>query len=139
VVDLQKFYDGNQYDISETTGTPGQDLKVDFVNITKFTRVFIIGYYDGGASHSLSIQLYHWDSTSWHTWDSMDGIQSSETDQSFNIPCWKNYIGTGGDAGKVRVRFVHTQTGNNAHNSHISVVQLYDTDYRLDRHWGPWR
>jgi hypothetical protein len=112
---------------------------VDFVNVTKFTYVFIVGYYDGSAAQSVSIQVYHWDSAAWHTWDSLDGIEKTPTNHSFHVPCGANYIGTGADAGKARVRFHHTDAGQPAHDTHISVVQLYDLEYKLDRHWGPWR
>jgi len=125
VADLQTAHDGNTYDIAEVAGAPGIDLKVDFVNITAFNWVQIIAYYDGGATHSVSIQLYNWNTTSWDTFDSQDGVEKSMTDHSFFVPDDSNYIGTGGDAGKVRIRFNHTQSGNASHDEYIDVVALY--------------
>lgn len=139
VADLQKFYDGNVYHITEVAATPGIDLKVDFVNVTKFNFVNIISHYIGSSTHSVDIQLYHWESTTWHTWNAHTGIERTDRNHSFHVHCGVNYIGTGGDAGKVRVRLNHTMAGNSAHDSYISVVELYDLDYRLDHHWGPWR
>ncbi len=44
---------------------------------------------------------------------------------SFFLPSDTNYIGTGGDAGDVRVRFRHTSMGNATHDLDIDVVALY--------------
>jgi hypothetical protein len=45
--------------------------------------------------------------------------------ESFFVPSDTNFIGTGGDAGKVRVRFVHPMSGNASHDIYIDVVALY--------------
>jgi hypothetical protein len=138
VTDLQAFYDNLEYHINEETGAPGQDLIVDFVSVTKFNYVMIHAYYLGAATHSITIQLYDWASSSWADWSSMYSGQTVR-DYSFYVPCGANYIGTGGDAGKVRVRFVHTQSGNASHDSFLEGVALYNLDFRLDHHWGAWR
>jgi hypothetical protein len=140
VSDLAEIQDGNEYHIDEANGvSPAMDLKVDFINVTKFNFVHIMGYYAGGTTHSVNIQLYAWSTSTWHTWESHDGAEETMRNHSFHVPCGNNYIGTGGDDGKVRVRFLHTQQGINAHDLYIESVALYDLNYRLDRHWGPWR
>lgn len=139
MADLQELFDGNTYQLAEVAATPGMDLIVDFVTVNKFNYVQILANYDGGSTHSISIQLWDWDTSQWLTWDSMSGIEKTIVNHGFYVPCGANYIGTGGDVGKVRVRLVHTQAGNNAHDAYIGVVALYDRDFRLDRHWGLWR
>jgi hypothetical protein len=140
VSDLQNILDGNVYHIDETNATPGQDLKVDFVSVSKFDFVHIIARYEGGAAHSVSIQLYAWDAAAWHTWDSESGGREvTMANHSFHVPCGSNYIGTGGNDGQVRVRFNHTQLGVGSHDTYIDSVALYNLEYKVDRHWGPWR
>jgi hypothetical protein len=123
VTDLQS-QDSNSYDIQEQTGAPGVDLIVDFVSVDAFNWVQIIAYYKGATNHAVSIQLYNWTSTSWVQFNAME-TSNVIGDKSFFVPDDSDYIGTGGDAGKVRVKFIHTMTGNNAHYTYINVVALY--------------
>lgn len=124
VTDLQTAHDGNIYNLSEVTGAPGQDLKIDFINVTAFNWIQILAYYNGSATHSVSIQVYNWDTTAWDTFDSMSTNETMHN-HSFFLPDDANYIGTDGNEGKVRVRFNHTQSGNASHDSYIDVVALY--------------
>jgi hypothetical protein len=110
--------------VQEVASTPGIDFIVDFVDVEDFDYVQVIGQYDG--THSVSVQLYCWQTAEWHTWDSINESEVTMTNHSFWVPCPANYIGTGGDDGKVRVRFNHTQAGNPAHILCLDVVALYD-------------
>jgi len=125
VTDLQDANDGNIYHIDEAAATPGIDLKVDFTGVTSFAFVNVIARYVGLDTHSVSIQLYDWQNTAWDTYDSILTDGATMCDHSFWIPDDTNYIGTGGDAGKVRVRFNHTEGGNASHDAYIDVVALY--------------
>ena len=56
----------------------------------------------------------------------------STTKKEYVLPTGQNYeivdvdyIGTGGDAGKVLVRFYHTMAGNSAHDLDICCVKLF--------------
>ena len=132
--------DGDTYDVTEVAATPGLDLKVDFVSVTKFTHVQVVAYYTGStASHAISIQLYDWQRSAWDTFNSMQGDGVVMHDYSFFVPCPANYIGTGSDAGDVRVRLNHTMLGDVTHDVYVDVVALYDRDWKVDHHWGPWR
>ena len=144
--DLQVAQDGDTYHIDEVTGTPGLDLIADFVDVTKFDYVQVIANYRGSASHTVSIQLYNWARAEWHTWSSCVGIEITKVNRSYWVPCPVNYIGTGADAGKVRLRCVHTMGGNASHDFYIDVLALYNREVDLDaledklnHHWGPWR
>lgn len=139
MLDLQHLFDGRIYHLNEVTGVPGIDLIVDFVGIDKFDYVQIISNYDGSATHTVMIQLYDWDGAAWVDWDANAGIEQAHTQHSFWVPCGVNYVGTGADAGKVRVRFYHPASGNASHDLYIEGVVLYNREFRLDHHWGPWR
>lgn len=128
---MEVVQDGNIYHIDETATTPGIDIIVDFIDVTTFDYVQVVGNYNGGTTHSVSIQLYNWTTAAWHTWDSMDGNEATITNHGFWIPCPNNYIGTGGDDGKVRVRLIHTMSGNSAHDLYVDVVALYDREAKL--------
>jgi hypothetical protein len=133
VTDLQTMGDGNFYDITEAAATPGISLTVEFISITAFNWVQIKAAYEGGSNHAIAIQLYNFNTTAW---DTFAAAQNSVADTStasgyilntydFFVPSDTNYIGTGDDAGDVRVRFYHTMAGNASHDLHIDVVALY--------------
>jgi len=127
LADLQVFNDGNEYHIDEAAATPGIDLKVDFIAVDAFQRVAINGVYVGAlTTHAVSIQLYDWINTAWVTFNTAHprGVNIKE-DLSFNVPDYKNYVGTGSDVGEVRVRFNHTMGGNASHDLYIEYVALY--------------
>lgn len=130
--DLESVQDDLTYIVREAAATPGIDLIADFVDVEQFDYVNVLGYYDGSATHAVSIQLYCWESSSWHTWDALDGIEKAMTNHGIWIPCYANYIGTGANDGKVRVRFNHTMAGDVSHYLYLDVVSLYDRDTDLD-------
>lgn len=131
--DLQTHADGNFYHIDEAAATPGIHLEVEFVSVTAFNWVHVVAQYDGLTTHGVALQLYNFSTTTWDTFDSIEtGYADVSTaggyilgDHSFFVPDDSNYIGTGGDAGDVRVRFYHTPAGNSAHDLDIDVVALY--------------
>ena len=132
VADLRTAHDGLYIHVDEVAATPGLNFIVDFTGVTEFSLVHIIGTYDGSATHSIGIQLYYWVGTTWHTWDSMQTGQEDTTtaggyildSHDFTVPSSAPYIGTGADAGKVRVRFYHTMGGNASHDLWLDIVEL---------------
>ena len=129
VADLQTANDGNIYHVNEVVGVPGMLLVVDFVSVTAFNWIDIRAGYDGGAGHSVSIDLYNWDTTSWDGYNCLSNFFTSTgtvlKNSSFFIPDDSDYIGTGGNDGEVRVRFNHPVTGVGIHDMYIDVVALY--------------
>jgi len=133
VADLQTEGDGLFYHIDEAAATPGIALMVEFTGITAFNWVNILAWYDGSATHALAVQLYDWVSVAYKTFSAIQTGMGNVTTAGgyildnidFFVPSDANYIGTGGDAGKVRVRLYHTLGGNSLHNLDIDVVALY--------------
>jgi hypothetical protein len=135
VGDLQTAFDGAFYTWTEAAATPGQDVTVEFTNVSYFRWVQIIGDYDGGTTHGVAIQLRNWagGAGSYHTFDAFQsGVHDITTangnvlnNHTFWVPGTTTYIGTGGDAGKVQVRFYHPMAGNASHHVYLDVVALY--------------
>lgn len=134
VATLQTAHDGSFLEVAEEAETPGIEFLVDFVSVTAFNWVNILCCYDANtATHAIAIQLYNYTQTRWDTFDSIqkeicnittgDGYILSNHD--FIVPDDTEYIGTDGDAGKVRVRFYHTMGGAAAHDLRLDVVALY--------------
>lgn len=132
VSDLQTMSDGTFYDLTEAASTPGINLIVDFISVTAFETVRVLGGYNGSSTHSLAIQVYNWNSAAWNTFNAMQtGLWDISTageyilgNYQFTVFDDANYIGTGGDAGKVRIRFYHTMAGNASHHLYIDEVSL---------------
>ena len=129
LADLQTRNDGNVYHITEAAATPGITLIVDFISVTEFSMVNILATYEGSATHALEIELYNWTAAVWDHFDGMQtGFSNSGTifhNHDFFVPEDANFIGTGADAGKVRVRINHPMAGNASHDVYIDVVALY--------------
>lgn len=132
VADLQTAFDGSFYHVDEAADTPGIDLAVNFTGVTAFNWVSILAVYAGSASHAVAIQLYNWTDV---RYDTFNALQTGKEDvstasgyilgnYSFLVPSDTKYIGTGGDAGKVTVRFYHTMLGNASHDLYIDVCNL---------------
>ena len=104
------------------------NIIVDFISVTAFNWVKSLASYDGSSSHALELQLYNWNTTSW---DNFGCVQNQFTNsgtiicnQDFFVPSDTDYIGTGGDAGKVRVKYNHPTGGTAAQNWYFDEVSL---------------
>jgi hypothetical protein len=132
VADLQTAHDGNFYLVTEDAGG-GFDTVVDFVSVTAFNYVRSSACYKGNGSHAVAVQLYNWTQTRWDSFDALhdeicdvttvDGYVLDNTD--FNVPDDTEYIGTGGNAGQVRVTYRHTPLSVANHTMNIDVCALY--------------
>jgi len=128
-VTLLQDYDNDPYIITEAGGgSPVLDMVVDFVDVEDLARILARVYYVGSASHHILIQLWKWDDSSWEDyWDFVG--QSGYT--LINVPILDptDHIGTGGDLGKVRVKFHHVQSGIASHVLNTDMVWLQDGEF----------
>ena len=133
VADLQVAHDTNFYHIDEAAANPGFELTVEFTSVVAFNWVNIYAIYDGSAAHSINICLYNFSTTAWDCFDAFSTAQAEVAtadeytlqNHDFLVPDDTNYIGTGGDAGDVRVKFAHEIQGNANHDFDVDVVALY--------------
>ena len=124
ISDLLEANDGNNFDITEVAATPGVNFTVKFENITFFDIIRILGKYDGGATHSITISLWKWLTSVWDVFESMPGTEKTFTRHDFLVIDDAPYIGQGNDFGKVWVNFNHTQMGNLSHHTLFDEVAL---------------
>ena len=131
VADLRTAHDALYYTITEAAATPGIRLTVHFTSVRSFTRVKIIGYYSGSATHAIGIQLYNWVTAHWDTYHAMQtGCGNFTHDEiileyyGFQISSATKHIGTGANLGKVDVRFNHTMNGSVNHSMALDLVAL---------------
>lgn len=132
VANLQTENDGNIFHLDEATGAPGIDFYVEFTSITAFNWVRVRGSYVGSATHAIGILIYDWVAAAWKHKRAISSTVYDTTAQQevienkdFFIADDASYIGTGGDAGKVRIRFVHPMGGNASHDIYMDCVVLY--------------
>jgi hypothetical protein len=133
VADIQTAHDANFYHIDEVTSDPGFELTVEFINVTAFNWINVFGCYNGTLNHPVNLTLYNFNTTTWDCFDAFGpagcevstGGEYTLQNHDFFIPDDTNYIGTGGDAGDVRVKIAHEATGNAAHDLDLGVIALY--------------
>jgi hypothetical protein len=133
VANLQTMADGNFFHLDEVAATPAIDMYVEFTGVTAFEKVRALGIYAGSAAHAVAVQVRNWSVA--NQWDTFNAMQTGKEDTTtangyimgnyeFRVYDDTNYIGTGGDAGKVRVRFYHTMAGSAAHDFYLDEVSL---------------
>jgi hypothetical protein len=133
VANLQTAHDGSFYHIDEAAVDPGFELTIEFTSVTAFNWVQVMGIYDGLATHPVALLLYNFTQTRWDTFGDFKHNQGEVStadeytlgNESFFVPNDTEYIGTGGDAGDVRVKIRHAASGNAAHDFDLDVVALY--------------
>ena len=115
------FVDGDWYNVSEVTGPPGIDIRVNFTDVEKgcgcfeFFQTFI-----GHPHHDIEVQIWNFTSTSWTT---IGPIFFNET---ANWAC----IGLGHyytdyfRGGNLYARFYHEGVGHVGHEFHIDRIDL---------------
>lgn len=119
VSDLQTQYDGNIYHIDEVATTPGIDLRINFINIIRFSKITFSAYYDGRAAHYVEMQLYNYVTGEWETYTTIE-ISLGLNIQSFETADFEEHI----KEGKVIMRFCHPMQGIAPDDFYIDYVAL---------------
>lgn len=131
--DLQQKFDGNFYHINEAAATPGMNLEIEWQNITYFQKVQLLAIYNGADTHAVAVQMYNFNQSRWDTIGSLQNHQEDvSTSDGYIVDsvvrdlqnAGSEYIGTGADAGKVKMRLYHTMAGNASHDMWIDSAEL---------------
>lgn len=117
---LQVANDGDVLQIDEVTGTPGFDLEVWFAGVVSFDQYHIRMWYDGGAGHTVHIDIWNNNTSSWETLQSITD-QALFTWVTGVISDSTNYVDSYGD---VKLRFYHVSAGNPAHVLYVDHTAL---------------
>ena len=109
------------YVVQEVAGTPGLDLKFNFVDVDSFSRIQChVLYQVNPTSHYITISVYNYDTTSWEDFST---FSYSEGYQTIDIPIEfkSGYVDGSGNS---RVMFNHTMAGATQHQVVFDYVAL---------------
>jgi hypothetical protein len=120
ISDIQTLNDGNEYDLEEATGTPGQDLRLEFTGMSGVKGLVTKMYYSGGATHYVSIDLYNYSTLAFDTLLNVTDADNHNL-RTVLIPDGTNYRNQDGDA---VVRIYHPLAGVASHDSYIEYAAL---------------
>ncbi len=120
---IQNFLDGLTYNITEVTGAPALDLRVNFTNVTLFDIVGIRGFFVSSAGHILDIQLFRWTTNSWEDFGDITAQETFGVDSEviFNS---SQFINNSLMDGLVMLRLFHGDTGIPGHTYSLDFVGL---------------
>jgi len=125
VSDMQTMEDGNELIINEINTTDYIDTDFDFENVAEIYGIVTRTYYDG--NHYTTINMYDWVATADHLLIREDQATDYNI-RTIMIPndIQSNYIGTGGNDGKVRITILHElgAGGNTAHDFHVDYIAI---------------
>ncbi len=118
--DITELLDGNEYHLPETTGVPGFDLLLNFVNISNIKGIAFRIYYEGSTSHQATFRLYNYETS---TYDIFMQVSSSGgySYRYIEIPDGSNYFDSAGNA---IVQIYHDSSGNASHDLYVDYVAL---------------
>jgi len=111
--------DSDTYDVDEVAATPGFDMEFTFSGVVAFTGVRVRCLYNGGASHTVELRLYNYDTTSWDTILEFTD-QAYQTILEFPVLDDTNYI----SGGAAKLAIYHSSLGNAAHDISVDYVAL---------------
>lgn len=114
-------YDGITYNISEDTGAPGMDVRINFTDVNDFNQLTIRMRTTSGGKHRYKIQIYDYDEIIWEDYtnfveiDIFKVIDLGVYDASSHI-----------SGGVVQIRFYLEESGVPAHEVFIDWISLSD-------------
>jgi hypothetical protein len=116
---LNDWPSGGYYSVSDGATSPAYILYVDFINVVDFNRVVLNLNYTTNSGHTVSIDIYNTQTT---TWDSLTTYSGTPGYFQFALQTITSapYI----SAGKANVRIYHSSFGNVSHETRIDYVAL---------------
>lgn len=117
------LYDGNTFNFSETSSSPGLDLRINFTNISSFNQG-IIRYKTSSLSGAYPvIQLWNWVDSVWEDYPSLSQTTSFLTiTQPVFDP--SEHIGTGTNLGVVKMRLYKASNGNTNNHYYVDWIAI---------------
>jgi len=123
VQSIQAFNDGDQYILTDGSHAgPAWIFNVDYINVDKFNIVDLNIQYTQASGHTVYIQLYNNNTSTWDSIGSYNGLAGYymfELGVISSLP----YV----SAGVVLLRLYHSNTGNVSHQSNIDYIALVDS------------
>lgn len=116
--------DADAYVVDEVTGTPGFNIGITYTGITEIINNVLINVkYSGALGHTIYLQLYNNDTT---TWDNIIQIGESTAFELYtsDIINGSKYVD---GSNEVDLRFYHSSAGNITHSIEIDYAVLRHT------------
>jgi hypothetical protein len=118
LADIQT-YNQVSYNVTEASGTPGLDFRVNFTGITEFNQI-IVRYKSGATEvHVLDIALWDSSSSSWESYRTV-GVSPDYNIMTMNVYDITDHI----VGGVVQVRFYISSEGTVAHKHQFDWVAI---------------
>lgn len=112
--------DGLYMQIEEAAGSPGFDIRFEYIDVTTFNNIMLYVKYTGGSSHTISIQLFNNDTLGWDTIGSFSD-QTDWTLISLTVAIDDDYIN---GSNEVTLRLYHSSAGNTSHYLQVDNAVL---------------
>jgi hypothetical protein len=123
LADIQTYNDGNSYILTDGTGSgPAWIFTTDFISVTTFNRVVMNINYTAASGHTIYVQLYNYNSTTWDSIGTYTGLGSYYA-FALQVIDDTNYI----SGGIVQLRLYHSNAGNAGHQSNIDYMALEES------------
>ena len=121
--DVQTFNDGNAYVITDGTHAgPAWVITLGFSGVVKFNRVVLNINYTVNSGHTIYIQVYNFNISTWDNVGFYSGL-SGYSQFALEVLNSTNYV----SGGTAQVRLYHSNTGNAAHQTQLDYVAIQDS------------
>ena len=108
------------YSVNDASGAPGFVVYIGFTGITDFNRAVYNINYTQSSGHTVTIDLYNYDTDAWDAFAQYSGSGSWQT-FALSVIDADPYIDV---TGNVTTRIYHVSSGNTAHRTWIDYVAL---------------
>jgi hypothetical protein len=113
-------YDDDYYQVTETVGVPGFDIRINFTQAADWESFTMREWYTGTANHDVDVQLWNFSSGAW-----VDYLHAVDSDRFLSntilVPEFEDHTSSGN---LVWMRFYHADAGNINHVIRIDYVAL---------------
>jgi len=114
-------YDDLIINVSETTGSPALDIRVNFTGVSSFNSVLLRAeYIESTTNHEVLLQIYNYNTD---TWDNHYELGNSP-EMLGTVPIFISDAVSHLDNGLVQIRFYHPDNGNVNDKISIDSIQL---------------
>jgi len=118
-IGLIQIYDILSYNVTEASGTPGLDFRMNFTGVEDFNQIVLRYKSSSLENHLMKLQIYDYGSSSWENYGT-GGLVADYTVFSFLVLDAADHISDG----LVQVRVYTSDNGNTNHKHQFDLVQI---------------
>ena len=112
-------YNGDSYNVTESAGAPGLDIRFNYTNITEFNELIFRYKNTAGETHTLNLQVWDYNNNDWESY----GVASAVPEYTifgFSVYDYEEHI----QNGTVQVRVYSASNGNTNHYHYFDWVTI---------------